>query len=196
MTQHFRTIEDYGVPMTSQKIVPGNTITSVSSGGYQYTERSVAYTSGGTTEIVAGDLIVGATSAATAVVVSITLTSGTWAGGNAAGVIRVKNQIGTFVSENIKVAGGTDDATIATDTTAISTDYRFKNCLAKTAIIQALAQTALVCFDGSKPDQTALKGWSVLAGGSLVVLDEAIQKIKVVDRVAASASTVFIQFYF
>lgn len=191
---HTRTVEDYGVPLTSQKIVPGDTITSISSGGFQYIERTLALTLGGTTEIVVGDVI--CQTGINAVVTAISAITGTWAAGTAAGTLTIKNQIGTFAAGAIYVGAGSDEATIAGNSTAVATDYRFKNCLAKVAVIQAVAQSALVCFDGSKPDQTLLKGWTLAAGQSLVVLEEAIQRIKLVDRVSGSASTVFIQFYF
>lgn len=193
---HDRIIEDYGVPLTSQKIVPGNTRTAISTGAYQYVERTLAYTSGGTTEIVAGDVIVGATSAAQATVKKVVLSSGTWAGGDAAGTFTLCNQIGTFQSENVKVGAGTNDATVGGNSTAVSTDYRFKNSLAKVAVVQAIAQNILLCFDGSTPDQTLLKGWTLHAGEKITVLEEAIQRITVVDRVSGSAGTVFIQCYF
>ncbi len=83
-------------------------------------QRTVAYTSGGTYETMPGDYIVGATSAATARIVSITLTSGTFAGGDAAGVLTVDGQVGTFASENLNVLGNSNVATIASDTTAVA----------------------------------------------------------------------------
>ncbi len=84
----------------------------------------VAFTSGGTNEIVAGDILTGATSTETARVVSISaLTSGTWAGGDAAGTFTVRTQSGTFQSENLNTtdADGTNpflnNATIGADMT-------------------------------------------------------------------------------
>ena len=56
-------LEYYGEALTHQKVVPGDTITSLNSEMYTYTERYLAYTSGGTTEIAVGDWIVGATGA-------------------------------------------------------------------------------------------------------------------------------------
>ena len=47
--------------------------------------KTVTFTSGGTYEIKPGDTITGATSAATAVVMGVRLTSGTFAAGTAAG---------------------------------------------------------------------------------------------------------------
>jgi hypothetical protein len=76
---------------------------------------SLSYTSGGTTEIEVGDTITGATSAATGVVLSITLASGTWAGGTAAGVIRIHTKTGTFQSENLNVGASLNLATISAD---------------------------------------------------------------------------------
>lgn len=84
----------------------------------------IAFTSGGTREIVAGDTLTGATSTETAIVVSISaLTSGTWVGGDAAGTFTVRTQSGTFQSENLDVtpAGGTtaflNNVTIGADMT-------------------------------------------------------------------------------
>lgn len=81
----------------------------------------LAFTSGGTYEIVPGNTITGATSTATATVKSVTLTSGTWAGGDAAGkLILDAPQSGTFVAENLDVGANTNVATIAGDSTVIS----------------------------------------------------------------------------
>ena len=194
---HYRSIEDYGIPLTAQLIVPGNTVTSSDPGAFQYTERTLAFTSGGTTEVVVGDVICQSAGTIYATVKAISSITGTWAGGNAAGTFTLKNQVGTFASGAVYVGAGSDEATVAGNSTAVATDYRFKNCLAKVATVQVLAQTALVCIDGSRPDQTLKKGNSVPASGPiLVVLEEAIQRIKVVDRVSGSASTVFIQYYF
>lgn len=82
--------------------------------------REVAFTSGGTYEVLEGDIITGATSAATAIVRRVILTSGTWAGGDAAGRLIVNTQTGTFQSENLDVGANTNVATIAGDTAAIT----------------------------------------------------------------------------
>ena len=74
--------------------------------------RSLAYTSGGTTEIEPGDTITGITSGATAVVTNISLDSGTWAGGDAAGTIYFMTQTASFQSENIKTSPSGQEATV------------------------------------------------------------------------------------
>ena len=93
--------------------------------------RELAFTSGGTTEIVEGDTITGATSAATAVVTRVVLDSGTWAGGDAAGRFIFASQTGTFQAENIDVGASTNLATIAGDSSAILLEdggrYNFTN---------------------------------------------------------------------
>lgn len=66
--------------------------------------KRVAFTSGGTTEIVAGDKLRGATSVnSTAVVKQVIVTSGTWAGGDAAGwfIYGAEDAEGVFGSENV-----------------------------------------------------------------------------------------------
>lgn len=78
----------------------------------------IPFTSGGTTEITAGSRIKGATSSATAIVESVLLYSGTWAGGDAAGfmVVQEGSLTGTFGSENVYIDSdsitGIDDATV------------------------------------------------------------------------------------
>lgn len=93
--------------------------------------REISFTSGGTTEIAAGDTITGATSAATAAVSKVILLTGTWAGGDAAGRIFFASQTGTFQSENLDIGASTNVATIAGDSTAITLApggrYEFEN---------------------------------------------------------------------
>lgn len=79
--------------------------------------RTIAFTSGGTTEIEEDDTITGATSGATATVKRIIVTSGTWAGGDAAGTLVLYSQTGTFQSENLDVGASSNLATIAGDST-------------------------------------------------------------------------------
>ena len=80
--------------------------------------RTRTYTSGGTHEVLVGDILTGATSAVTARVIAITLTGGTWAGGDAAGTITVCDQSGTFQSENLNEGVNANVCTIAGDSSA------------------------------------------------------------------------------
>lgn len=82
--------------------------------------REVAFTSGGTYEIAEGNTITGATSAATGVVARVVLTSGTWAGGDAAGWLVLSSQTGTLQAENLNVGANMNVATIAGNSTAIT----------------------------------------------------------------------------
>jgi len=95
-------------------------IMAFSGAGVQLTIRQQAtidFTSGGLYEILRGDIIVGATSGATAFVSEIKLTSGKWSLGNAAGVLTVQwtsDPVGfSAVGENINVGANLDVATIA-----------------------------------------------------------------------------------
>jgi len=76
------------------------------------------FTSGGVTAIAVGDTITGETGGATAVVLSITLTTGTWAGGNAAGVLYIDTQVGAFETETLKVGASLNLANITADSYA------------------------------------------------------------------------------
>lgn len=82
--------------------------------------RELSFTSGGVTEIAEGDTITGATSAATAVITRVVLTSGSWAAGTAAGKFIFASQTGTFQAENLNVGASLNLATIAGDSTAIT----------------------------------------------------------------------------
>jgi hypothetical protein len=189
--------EDLGVPLTHQKIVPGNSSTAIGSEFIIYTERLLPYTSGGTTQIVVGDWIVGATSAAKAEVVAVSLTSGTWGGGTAAGTFRIRSQHGTFQSENVLVAAGTNDATIAANSTVDPGGYTYKGMTAKAALVSVYAQTALVDVTGGKPDQTALTGQPMAAGSSWILRNrDQIKQLKVIDYTAGSASTVQVTLFY
>ena len=78
---------------------------------------TIAFTSGGTTELKVGDTITSVAASETAICTSVRLTSGTWAGGDAAGVLCLKTQSGVFQAGAINNTGGADDfGTIAGDT--------------------------------------------------------------------------------
>lgn len=93
--------------------------------------REIAFTSGGTYEIAEGDTITGATSAATAVITRVVLSSGSWASGDAAGYLVFATDTGTFQAENLNVGGNLNVATIAGDASAITLQpggrYEFEN---------------------------------------------------------------------
>ena len=73
--------------------------------------KKIAFTSGGTYEIVAGDTIVqGSTHA---LIEEVVVSSGTWVGGNAAGDLYLSDQIGDFAAGNLSVGSHSDVATVA-----------------------------------------------------------------------------------
>lgn len=75
----------------------------------------LAYTDGGVAAIAVGDTITGATGGATAVIEKVILTSGTWAGGDAAGFLDLKTISGTFEAENLNTPTQDNIAAITTD---------------------------------------------------------------------------------
>ena len=79
--------------------------------------NTIDFTSGGTYEVVEGDTITGATSTETAIVKRIILTSGSWAGGDAAGRFILYSQSGAFQAENLDVGANANVATIAGNST-------------------------------------------------------------------------------
>ena len=72
---------------------------------------SMAFTSG-SYEPAAGDTITGHTSGATGFVESVTRSSGTWAGGDAAGTIKFRRRTGTFAAENLDIGSELNVCTI------------------------------------------------------------------------------------
>ncbi len=71
---------------------------------------------GGTDAFAIGDIVTGGTSGAYATVTSVTVSTGSWAGDDAAGVLGVTTQTGTFESEVLTSDNG-GSGTIASDST-------------------------------------------------------------------------------
>jgi hypothetical protein len=74
---------------------------------------ALQFTSGGTYEVHAGDMLTAATGAGTALVKNVILVSGTWAGGDAAGFFVLDAPVGTFTPGNLNVGTNTNVATFA-----------------------------------------------------------------------------------
>jgi len=91
----------------------------MSSGAWAGTTYGLLFTSGGTHEVVVGDTLTGATGGATAVVSSITLSGGSWAGGDAAGQFVLTDQSGTFQSETLNEGANVNVCTIVGDSSVI-----------------------------------------------------------------------------
>lgn len=79
------------------------------------TEWILPFTTG-TSEISIDDTIIGAISSATGYVCGVEITSGTWAGGDAAGNLSLRRMAGDFQAENIKISGAVVAATNGTIT--------------------------------------------------------------------------------
>lgn len=95
--------------------------------------RRLPFTSGGVTAIAVGNTITGATSAATAKIMSVELSSGTWAAGTAAGEFIIEGQVGTFASENLNVGASTNLATIAANSGQYGPPLEILNALRRDA---------------------------------------------------------------
>jgi hypothetical protein len=80
--------------------------------------EELAFTSGGTHEILEGDTLTGATSTETAVVERLQVTSGTWGAGTAAGWLILSAKSGAFQAENLDEGANSDVCTIAGDAAA------------------------------------------------------------------------------
>lgn len=193
-------IFDYlGQPLQHQKIVPGNTATQFSKYCYNYKRWRLNYDSGGTTEITANCWIKGATSSALAKVVSVTLSSGTWAGGNAAGYLILDSWNGTAFQDNEKITfkAVADDGDVDGVILDVERGYDNEGLQAKAALVSVYANTELVAFDGSVPDQTQLIGQPMAAASSIILQDiNQIKNFYCIDYTAASAGIVQATFFF
>ena len=77
--------------------------------------RYLAFTSGGNSELVAGITLTGAISGATARLGVVTVSTGSWEAGTAAGILILYDQVGTFVAENLDWGTQLNVLTIAGD---------------------------------------------------------------------------------
>jgi len=84
-----------------------------------FISKVIAFTSGGTTALKAGDKLHGNTSDAVAIIQEVILDTGTWAGGDAAGwlILEKATEVGTFQAETAYREGvasdGDDEITVA-----------------------------------------------------------------------------------
>jgi hypothetical protein len=81
--------------------------------------REIAFTSGGTAEIMMGNEVVGSTSSATATVKTVKLSSGSWVDGTATGTLILIDQVGTFLAENLEVLASAGTCTIAANSSPV-----------------------------------------------------------------------------
>ncbi len=197
------TFEYLGNPLTHQKVVPGDVITSLSANCYKYQQWRLDFDAG-TDAIVAGDWIVGASSGAVARVISITESSGTWAGDNVAGYLIIDSKVGTFTDdEKLKVAADATCADVkwatspATDVIPVQGDYENKGVEAKAARVVCYANTALLGLTGGKPDQTALIGTPLIANAVYIAMGmNEIKNFKCINYAAATATILQVTYYF
>jgi len=193
----------YGLPLTHQKIVPGNTATGLSAYCYRYKLYRLNFDDADT-EITVGDWIVGATSGAVAKVRYITSTA--WTNGVGYALIDSWNGTAWTNDEEIKSAGDATCANVnqaAAIVEASDAEYLlaavliYKHMVAKFALVSCTAQTALVNIDGGIPDQTALVGIPMWANSTLPLQDASeMAAFKCIDYTSGSASTIQVQFFF
>ena len=108
---------------TNHIIIRGNDCHDSDQQGFFFQPaRTLTFTSGGPYQIQTDDVITGDTSGASARVYHILISNGTWGEGNAEGVFRLADQIGSFQAENLNVGSTTDVATISGDSTS-NTDW-------------------------------------------------------------------------
>jgi hypothetical protein len=192
-----------GLPLTTQKVSPGDTVKSLSAYCYKYRVYKLVYDDQDTL-LAAGDWVVGATSGAVGKVLynsSSTVPNGT-------GYVLFDSWDGTAWTNNeeIKVGGTATCANVdqpaaiveASDAEyALADRTQFKHMLAQFALVLAYSNTVLVAIDGGTPDQTALVGIPLVAGAGFELDDHnSMTRFKCIDYTSGSAGTLFVQFCF
>ena len=109
------------------------------------------YTSGGTYEPSAGETITGDVSFASAKIISITVDSGSWAGGDAAGTFYLYGKSGTFEAENLDIDAEFDIASISGDA-----PYDSKRTIGSLGINASLLAAGDNIRIAKSPDPTAI----------------------------------------
>ena len=107
------------------------------------TEKTLSFTSGGTYEIKKGDTVTGATSGKTMLVNFVRVTSGSWAGGDAAGRLLGTPSATGFTAENLNVGSNLNVATIAADATTTDNFLHFLGEKFDEVVIEGCAWKAL-----------------------------------------------------
>ena len=119
-------------------------------------ERSMTFTGGGTTELLPNQYIEGDASGAQGRVLKITLTGGTWAGGNAAGTIEYELLSSTDFSSTEDLDVYPDDTFTTPDTTGIAT----LGTIGATATTAGLWQSRTEQQAVDELSDVSLAGWS------------------------------------
>lgn len=111
----------------------------------------LAFTGGGTHVLLEGDTLTGATSAATATLERVQLTSGSWGAGDAAGWLILSGQTGTFQSENLNEGGNNDVCTIAGDSAAPTLQPSGRLDFDLSNFADPAGDERVYCADGANP---------------------------------------------
>ena len=178
-------------PLTSAKGFPDNALIIPATA-----TKMVPFSSGGTTEIVAGNIVTGATSTKTAYVVATALFNGTWAGGDASGVLFLKDPSGTFQAENLDVGATSNLATIPS---ALLSTTGFAGRSALAALITPKSYAVNYTVTPESPTVTAGTDLGVyLDTGFYHIIEglDDVKNFKAINAVASSGAVIrFTLFY-
>lgn len=174
------TFEEYGVPLTQQMgTMADDKLIKSEENSYKIRIYKMAFDSGmDTYEPVLGDLILGATSAATGIVLAVEDTSGS--AGSVVGNIYMYNVSGTWANDEVfNVVKATDGTAVADEGTVnLLANYYdnarsfkspagitiFNGMEAKAAILEAYANPLRVSIDGTPCTSTTLTNGLVSRG--------------------------------
>lgn len=192
-----------GLALTHQRVAPGDTLATLSSGCYTYKCYRLNVDDADT-QFYTGAWLEGQSSGAIAKVVYISMSAWT----NGTGYVIVDSWNGTAYTDNeeLGVAAGTTNANVnqpaawreATDEEySLAGRAEYRGLAAKSALVVVYANTALVDWTGGRPDQTNLIGTPMVANSSVKLKSyNEIANFKCIDYTSGSASIVQVKFYF
>lgn len=213
------TLEEYGVPLT-QQMGTFTADTSIASDDDAYSIKiyKMAFDSGMDTYTpVLGDLLIGATSAATGIVLSVTDTSGE--AGSVVGNIYMYNVSGTWQNDEVfNVVKALDSSAVADEGTVNGVAWEvqgiksfkspngqeiYNGQQAKVALLEATANPVRVTLDGTPPTPSTLtnglvnRGIYVEANSIMVIRGvTSVKNIKLCNANASANAAYRIVYYF
>lgn len=157
--------------------------------------KALKFTSAGTNTPYPGETITGLTGAATAIIDSVVLVSGTYAGGTGAGVLYIYKQSGAFTAENVDhTNGATNDLTVSENSFDVPQGIQCKTALVtvETADLRfVLDGTTVTVTGGVNP------GHIMSSGQSYILSDyDALKKFRMINATNGNNSVAVVSFFF
>ena len=196
---------DYGIALTSEKIVISNKAVFISPTVYTYIEEEFSFRDGGVTPVSVGDVARGLKSGATAIVVAVCPLMGTWEKSDVSGTIRIKSRSGYFIEgEGLSVGAEADRITLTSVPKECTDDYKYKGHLAQCVYISVPPskdslvdhKAVVIAVAGNTLDYNYMMGAIIPEAKKWVLYSEEIPKANFLSFVQGSKSTIDVIGYF